>query len=219
MQKGVRYEAPLALLEQADREMSAIPQDRLFNEAAHRKLTEKWCAAMFGLGYERHVAPCSAAVNDTADHEADFFIKVGNREYAFQLVETMQPERQRGAEFKALARGEVRAIPYEPERGHREGPNWIANTIAQKRAKHYSNAAALNILVYANFTARDLQHADVLKAATPDLRTFASVWVLSSLWLGSLYVGNDLGRIDGWGVIFTIEEANARFDNRQRSGS
>jgi hypothetical protein len=74
----------------------------------------------------------------------------------------------------------------------------------------------LSLLVYGNFSAHDLQHAEVKEAARPYLDRFASLWVVSNLWLGSLYVGNDLGRIDGWGIIFTPEEAMERFDNNRK---
>ena len=196
--------------------MVAVPQERLFNDSKHRKLTEKWCAAMFGLGYEKHVGPCRAAVNEAIDTDVDFFIEAGGRGYPFQLVEVMEPERERGAEFKAMAKGELRSIPYRPERGREEGPGWIAEKIRQKKAKYGLGAVGLNLLVYANFTARQLQHRDVLIAARPYLTSFASVWVLSGLWLGSLHVASDLGRIDGWGEIFTIEQANNRFDDNRR---
>lgn len=120
----------------------------------------------------------------------------------------MAPDRARGAEYKALAKGEIRGFSYEPERGRIDGPQWIAGGIAKKTAKNYAGAGDLNLnlLVYADFSARQLQYAEVLAAARPHLATFASVWVVTSLWLGSLYVSNGLRRIDGWCTIFTPEE-------------
>lgn len=213
------YLPPLSLLEQADKEMAALPQDRLFNDSAYQKFTEKWCAAMMGLGYEKHVAPCRVAVNDTDQRgDADFFLETSGALHPFQLAEVQVPGRERGAEFRAFARGELPVIPYEPERGRREGPGWIADAIQQKIKKKYAGSKELNLLLYVNFSARDLQHADVVEAARPYLAAFASVWAVSSLWLGVLEGGKVLGGINGWGIIFTVEEADAHFDkNRARS--
>ena len=77
----------------------------------------------------------------------------------------MQPDRQRGAEYKALAKGEARGFRYEPERGRIDGPQWIANGIEKKIGKNYAGAGDLNLLVYANFSAHQLQHAEVLARA------------------------------------------------------
>ena len=78
--------------------------------------------------------------------------------------------------------------------------------VGQKVAKNYADSVELNLLVYTNFTAHQLQHAEVLEAVRPFFPTFASIWVVTSLWLGSLHVANNLGRIEGWGIIFTPEE-------------
>jgi hypothetical protein len=204
---------PLALLGEADVEMRGVPQERLFNDSRYQKVKETWCAAMLGLGYQKHVASCLVAVNDSPQRgDVDLFLSTGGRDFGFQLVEVMEPERRRGAEYKGFANGSLRSIPYQPERGRIEGPVWIAEKIKQKVEKNYAGAKALNLLVYLNFSALQIQHADVIDASRPFLDRFASIWVVSNLWLGSLYVGNDLGRIDGWGQIFTPEEAMERFD-------
>jgi hypothetical protein len=195
---------PLALLDEADAEMRGVPQERLFNDSRYQKPKGKWCAAMLGLGYEKHVAPCLVAVNNTSQRgDVDLFLSTGGHEYGFQLVEAMEPERRRGAEYKGFANGSLRHIPYRPERGRIEGPAWVAEMVKQKVEKSYAGAKALNLLVYLNFSAHQIQHADVVDATRPFLDSFASVWVVSSLWLGSLHVENDLGRIEGWGQIFT----------------
>src|SRR5688572_4326017 len=97
----LRYQKPLSLLEEAEEDMAAVPQDRLFNDAKYRKLTEKWCAGMLGLGYEKYVSPCRVAVNETKERmDVDLSLEIDRQEYPFQLVEAMEPGRKRGAEFK-----------------------------------------------------------------------------------------------------------------------
>lgn len=203
----ITYAAPRELLDRAKRELAAVPQDELFNSSLHTKSREKWCAGMMGLGYEKCIGPCRVAVNDSDQRQdADLFLDVGGSEFPFQLAEVMEPGRRRGAEYKALAAGDRKGFAYEPDRGRLEGPRWIAAGIEQKKQKHYAGAAELNLLVYANFAAYQLQHAEVVTAARPYLDAFASVWVVTNLWLGSLSVSNALGRIDGWGVIFRPED-------------
>src|SRR5687767_6564006 len=112
MKIPVRYVSPLALLDEADTEMHDVPQERLFNESRYQKIKEKWCAAMLGLGYEKHIAPCLVAVNDTPQRgDVDLLLKIGEREYGFQLVMAMEPERRPGAEYKGFANGTLRGIP------------------------------------------------------------------------------------------------------------
>src|SRR5207248_2862249 len=136
----------------------------------------KWCAGMMGLGYEKHVGPCLVAVNETAlPGDADFFLETAGKQYGFQLVEAMEAGRKRGAEYKGFANVTVRAIPYAPERGRTEGPAWIADKVRQKAEKNYADAAALNLLVYLNFSAHQIEHRDVVSAARPWCNRFASV--------------------------------------------
>ncbi len=207
MRKEIRYEKPVALLQQAKEEMAAVANHELFNSSTHEKSREKWCAGMLGLGYEKCVAPCRVAVNNSRERlDADLFLEAAGREFPFQLVESMEPRRRRGAEYKALAAGDLKGLAYEPDRGRIEGPQWIAAAIAQKVAKNYAGSKGLNLLVYANFAGHQLGHAQVVEAARPYFPTFASIWIVTSLWLGSLHVANDLGRIEGWGIIFTPEE-------------
>ena len=191
MRLNLSYQAPLALLAEAKRELAAVTNEKLFNSSNYEKSREKWCAAMLGLGYETCVAPCRVAVNDSRENvEADLFLDAASREFPFQLVEVMEPGRRRGAEYKALAAGDLKGLKYEPDRGRTEGPQWIAAAIAQKVAKNYAGSAGLNLLVYANFTAHQLQHAEAFEAARPYFPAFASIWVVTSLWLGSLHVAN-----------------------------
>jgi len=204
---SANFELPQALLAKAKVEMAAIPNERLFNSSEYEKSREKWCAAMLGLGYEKAIRRCRVAANESEQRkDVDLYLEAAGREYPFQLVEVMEPGRKRGAEYKGQASRGLRGFGSDPGDARTNGPRWIADRIAQKIGKRYAGASDLNLLVYANFTAHQLQHAEVLSAARPHLSAFASVWVVTSLWLGSLSVRNDLGRIDGWCIIFTPEQ-------------
>lgn len=205
------YQFPRVLLDQAREEMTAIPNAELFNNSAFQKLREKWCAGMLGLGYELGAAPCLVAVNDSSDHlDVDIYLSSKGLEFPFQLVEAMEPGRLRGKEYKQSESIGLRGFSSSSlEEGRINGPHWIAGKIKQKVEKSYENSEKLNLLVYANFSARQLNYEDVCAVAHPYLSAFASVWVVSSLFLGALSVANELKKVGGWCQIFTPEQYSA----------
>lgn len=204
---NLAFVLPEVLYKQAISEMRAISQVELFNESRHKKSQEKWCAAMFAYGYFKFLHPCEVAINETMERrDADFFLKTNGRVYAFQLVEAMNPSRRRGDEYKGFADGTIKSIPYEPERGHLEGPWWIAEKIKLKAEKNYAGMAELNLLVYANFSARDLRRAAVVDATSEFHGKFASIWVLSNLYVTTICIANDLGNLESWGSVSALEE-------------
>jgi hypothetical protein len=92
-----------------------------------------------------------------------------------------------------------------PERGRLEAPAWIRQAIDLKREKHYSSAEDLNLLVYANFSAGQLQCDEIANACEAAVDSFASIWVLSSTHLYSLSAGSGLPKTRGWLVVRPIE--------------
>ncbi len=176
------------------------------SESYQRSTRQNFSTTQNTRSRERNGAPgCSDSAKRNTSR-ADIWLKTAGRQFAFQVVEVMEPERRRGAEYKALAGGLARGFGYDTERGRIDGPQWIANAVAQKAAKKYADAEQLNLLVYANFSAHQLQHVDVVNTARTYFPAFASIWVVTNLWLGSLNVSNQLGRIGGWGIIFTPEQ-------------
>ena len=76
MRLNLSYLAPSALLAEARRELAAVTNEKLFNSSNYEKSRENWCAGMLGLGYEKFVAPCRVAVNDSREQiEADLFLR------------------------------------------------------------------------------------------------------------------------------------------------
>lgn len=190
---------PQELLADVERQREAAPQVELFNDPAFAKLRESWCAAMFGAAFSRHLSECLISVNDTRGRvDADFFARIGGTDFDFQLVEAQQPGRRRGLEYKQFADGTIRSIEYSPERGRIEGPEWIRDAIERKVANNYAGADRLRLLVYTNFSARGLRLEDITAASINFSDVFASVWVLTSLHLCSLFSRGALPRSNGW---------------------
>ena len=200
----LNWNTPGALLREVDTEMFPIDAERLFNDPKYKILGEKWCAAKFGVGYSEFFSPCEIAINSEQDSHMDFFVRTSGHEYAFQLVEALEPGRLRGNEYKQFAAGTITSLPYEPERGHVEGAQWIAEQIGKKAAMKYSGSDRLNILVYANFSARELKFRNVVEAVAKYQKSFASIWVVDEVSLASIFVANDLGYIEGWAMFSQV---------------
>ena len=202
MKPRITYSAPALMLEAAEKEMEPIPNDQLFNDPRHQKLKERWCAGMFGDGYSKFVGPCEVGVNDAPYREdIDIFLKVRDREWEFQLAEVQEPGRRRGLEYRHLATEKLRSIPYEPERGKLEGPLWLAEGVKKKVEKNYSRSKNMNLLLYANFPARELEHSELMERLQPFSDDFASLWIVTSMHLCSIFSPRDLGEVHGWGVV------------------
>ncbi len=130
------FENPGILLSNVDEALEQIPSDQLFNDPRYEKLREAWCASMFGVGFARHIEECNVLVNTGKDRpDVDFYLKAGANVHEFQLVEVQEPGRRRGLEYRRFADGSLGSIPYEPARGHQEGPDWIVNGLSTKVAR------------------------------------------------------------------------------------
>jgi len=190
---------PVAVYQQAVEGMNAIDQADIW-QSKHRLLREKWCAGKFGIGYQHFIKPCGIWVNDSNERvDADFFLYVDDREYAFQTTEAREPEwPPRHAEFKAFARGEWRTRPYDPERGRLDGPKWIRDKIENKVNQLYSNTKSLSFLVYANFPSVDLEYEKIVETNFEISSEFYSVWILTHAHLCTVSSVAELGALRGW---------------------
>jgi len=206
MKPRITYFAPELLLENAEKEMAPIPNEQLFNDPQYQKLKERWCAGIFGVGYSKVVASCVVGVNDAPFREdIDIFLKSQNREWGFQLAEVQEPGRRRGLEYKEFAKDKIRSIPYEPERGRLEGPAWLAESVRRKKEKNYSGSNDMHLLLYANFQARELEHSELAKHLQPFSNYFASLWIITSTHVCSIFSPRELGELNGWSVVRDIE--------------
>jgi len=205
--QNITLHDPASLLASAESEMERIPSELLFNNPRYQKLRESWCAGMFGVGYRKLVADCRIGVNES-NHRTycDILLNAKDRYWEFQLAEVQQPGRRRGLEFRQFADGTIKSIAYSPAVGRAEGPTWLANGVNRKKVKRYSSSSALHLLLYANFPASGLEYADVTTALADCSNDFASIWVISSLHICSVFSPAALGEVPGWGSIRSIED-------------
>lgn len=197
------FHDPADLLASTEESMDQIPAARLFNDPAFQKVRERWCAAMFGIGYSQHVTPCKIAVNERCNNrlDVDIFLQTGSRDWEFQLAEVQRPGRRRGDEYRNLAEGPVTFVRFVGEPAPHDGPKWLAKGAERKKAKKYSGSRKLNLLLYANFQALGLKYDSVATALMSYAQDFGSVWVLTSMQLCSVFSQPGLGEINGWAQI------------------
>jgi hypothetical protein len=111
-----------------------------------------------------------------------------------------------GDDYKLGPDGTLPKRPYQPERGCVEGPEWIVNAVKEKIKKRYSTMKNLNLLIYANFTAHDMDYREVCNAVGAYKDTFASIWIITNHQICSLIVNNELGRISRFSTIRKEED-------------
>jgi len=203
----ITYRDPRELLVETERTMEGIPSEELFNDAAYQKLRERWCAAMFGIGYSKHVTSCEVAVNESRYREdVDFFVRIADVDWGFQLAEVLRSDRRRGEEYRKLMDGGTHLSPYQPGRGSHEGPDWLAKIVDKKIAKRYASSNSLNLLLYANFEAAGLEYSNIQMRLAEYSPQFGSLWIITSLHVCSVFSTPSLGAVPGWGVVRDVRE-------------
>ena len=105
--------------------------------------------------------------------------------------------------------GKFPGRPYRPDRGTREGPEWIADAVRKKVEAKYSAAHDLNLLVYANFPSNGLDYESVRTVANEFVGQFASIWVVTNHLVCSVMSFPALGEISGLRMIYDEQELSA----------
>jgi len=188
----LKFIEPRSFFAAVEAEMVPLSNEKFFNDPKHQHLRDRWCAGSFGVGYSLYIEQCSIAMQplDRTD-DVDFFLKVGKPEFPFQTVEVQKPGRRRGHEY----RRPPTLTPYRPAAEGDDGPGWLRSGVKGKLDKHYATAKHLNLLVYANFNAEQLEWATVAEALAEFEGHFASLWVMAHHVLGSVFSTPELGAV------------------------
>ncbi|NJD56820.1 MAG: hypothetical protein FIA94_10505 [Nitrospirae bacterium] len=179
-----------------EKAQNVSPSD-FIRKPLHKGLKEMWCAARFGLGYEKFVGPCLICVDLEENSDSDFILRSDAGDFPFQTCVADVPERRMGDDYVSDPDGTLPPRPYEPERGRIEGPEWVAAAVKGKVEKRYSTAKILNLLVYANFTAHDMDYQALCEAVRKYKDEFASIWIITNHGICSLASGDRLGEVQG----------------------
>jgi len=203
------YCEPLDLLNAVEKENEQVSSEIFFNNPKYQKAQEKWCAAVFGVGFNEYCKKCRIRINESKHHTSpDFFLKIDDQVFEFEMTERQEPDRKRGKYYKEIKQNSLMLTPNRPERGRQEGPSWIYQAIKKKVEKCYSNCRNLNILVYANFDAHTMDRKAILQKSREFADKFASIWIITNQHICSLFSNNALGEIDDFKE---IKELRNRF--------
>jgi hypothetical protein len=200
------FVSPAELMKWHDENAALLSSAAYIRSPQHQRLKEVWCAARFGIGYERHVRrPCLLHVSDVQSSDTDFIFRVDGNEFPFQTTIADAPERKMVDDYRPTKDGSPHLMPYEAERHRLESPSWIELAIDRKIAKHYAGAASLNLLVYANLSTALRDYDAIRNAVRKDQQIFNSVWVMTNYQLCSVYSTGKLGSIAMLAVISDLE--------------
>ncbi len=195
-----RYYYPKELFKLTNQELNKYQPDVLFN-SSHQgitKLTESWCASMFGLGYSEYIRSCKIKIIEDQFNSADFTLKIKDNVFDFQITEVLKKARKRGKEYKDNKDKDYSFKEYHPEEGRKFGPDWIYESIQKKVLKFYSNSSNLNLLVYVNFSAHQMVCNKLRNKLDEFKNTFRSIWLMTDMQLLSIFSEEDLGFIEDW---------------------
>ena len=183
---------------------STITVEDFFRNPKHQRLREEWCAANFAQGYYRHLQPCLVYIEEVdPQNDTDFELGVANKRYPFQITEVQEPNRRRSDEYKNYTLGKV--IDEDWSQGTEEGPTWIKSAI-EKKLQRYGSVSNLNLLVYVNFPAYEINYTKVKEVTEASTKPFASVWLLTGDAMACLKVNPDLGTLNAWlGILQSAE--------------
>ncbi len=167
-----------------------------YNRPANKKTQELYCAARFGQALSQ-LHKCWLRVADGDEQtDADFHLEVAGKVMPFQLTEVQLPGRRRGDEYRQETLPQ--AILESWDLGTVHGPAWIRDAVQKKHDRYGGNVASLNLLVYANFLACELDFDEVCCATTEVASKFASVWVVHGHGACCIKGGDPLGPARPW---------------------
>jgi hypothetical protein len=202
---GMRFAPPQAVLAEAEAQIpfgDDMAMHRFFKDPRMQLLRDQWCAGKLSTGYQAHVRPCLVAVNPSAERmDADFFLQTAGRHFAFQSVARHEPDRRIANDYLALARRGPRMTHIDHEVD--QAALWLAEAVKAK-AKRYGPSPDMNLVVYANFFARQVQFAEIAMAVLPWRQHFGSLWIFTGTHICSIWSTLELGQIVedgnlGWG--------------------
>ena len=175
---------------------SRVAARDFFGSPKHQKAREQWCAAHFSHGYEKHLGDCAVHIEEPDPQtDTDFHLEVDNVLHEFQVTEVQEPGRRRGDEYKHQP---IAATRYEDwSLGTQAGPEWIRAAI-DKKLHLYASVQRLNLLVYVNFPAYEVNYDNVRQCAASVAAPFASVWLLTGNAVGCVKPNPHLANVQGW---------------------
>ena len=191
---------PQQLLDEHNKRVTDVSSADFFNRPEYQFERDIWLAAKFGLAYEQLFGDCRIAIDAENDQtSSDFDLVINDVIHPFQSTEVQSLGRRRGEEYREEKTGDS---PFETDdnwgAGTEHAHTWLNTGLAKKIEKHYSNAAELNILLYANIHAFQMSYDNILDACRENSTGFKSVWVISPPMICIVKPHPTLGDFPAW---------------------
>lgn len=198
---------PAELLSKYQSIRAPMTGEQFFRRRGLQRVREMWCASRFAAGVDHHIAPCKVLMDDVDDQRSgDFAIRFeGGRTQTFELAEVQREGRRRGDEYRERGPGSqwLEAL-MDPQ----EAMRLIHGAIEAKAQKFYSDQARLQLLVYVNLGARDLDPAEVQKYCEPVTAGFAGVWLLTGEQFACIHQTPEQIQSPEWMVLPPVQLAD-----------
>lgn len=152
--------------------------EQFFRQPGLQRLREMWCAARLASGFEDHFGACTVLIDEVDDQRSgDFLISFdGGHTHTFEQTEVQNKGRRRGDEYRSLLPGSTWLEPFIDVE---EAIEQIRLGIGAKAQKRYADQAQLQLLVYVNLSARDLDAAEIARQCATECAGFAGVWLMT----------------------------------------
>lgn len=177
-----------ANLDSGVRETNKEIPDNKFFAPENQHIREAWCAAQFGLGFDKCIGSCEVKINSL--NFPDFFLRYNNREFWFENTEVLREGRLRTKEYQEKSEDSMAHISQaEMEKNEVQAPEWIKRAIAKKASKYGSNSKSINLLIYVNLSLLHILDINKIRDVCLEYEgTFQSIWILTGQYISVLFI-------------------------------
>lgn len=194
--------------------MEAVKEDRKLLSprqtvaGSHTKeWRECWLAASFGIGYSLWAEPCEISVLSGTGFP-DFQLITGTGSFGFENVMILRAGRRLGDEYREIEKVISKGTSYirhisdeEMTRNEESLPGLIRQAIEKKLAKYGGGTSNINLCIYTNLFAPDVQIDKIQNECKGLEVSFASIWLITGIYIATLFNSpqNSLITVDGFG--------------------
>lgn len=191
---------PVELWNAVESAVAQIGVTEFVTRNSQKRLREKWCAARFGMAYDRNIGPCQVEIEDVDRGEPyDFHLLALEQRLLFQIAEVLAPGRHRHDEYRQLEMAEIEARNRSDTGDASRAASEVRDAIKRKALRYAADERkSMHLLLYLNLGADTVSWAGLSLAVEEDAKAFASVWALTHELVSCLYGGNTWHGKVGW---------------------
>lgn len=184
-------------------EAKKLGPQSLMTAHKHNRIREMWCAAQFGAGISKNIAPCLIEIeHDDEQRIYDFHLHLNNKRLPFQLVEAPIEGRKRTLEYKTNTHAQISQMYKDaPFQDATSAIERVKKELAKKVHKFGGDTGDLHSLVYLNTKAKGVTSTALRTGTSGVADQFASTWVITSLHICCIWNGGHWPDTTEWQFI------------------